>query len=124
MRSALAEWREEYPLAEAPAWESMTLLRPLGDTWVSVYALGQLAGVAISKGQFVRAARLLGATEQQRDTTGATILFASDRALHDRRLAILRKALPATDFASAWAAGQRLTLPQALAEADDTAASG
>ena len=122
MRSALAEWRSDDALAEALVREGMALLRPLGDTWVSVYALGQFAGVAIGRGDYLRAARLLGATEQLRDTTGTTILFASDRALHERRNATLRAVLSEAEFSAAWAAGQRLTLPQALAEAEELTA--
>jgi predicted ATPase/transcriptional regulator with XRE-family HTH domain len=64
----------------------------------------------------VRAARLWGAAEGLRQTIGCRRAPAA-RATDERALAVARSQLGDEAFAAAWAAGEALTLEEALAEA-------
>jgi hypothetical protein len=73
--------------------------------------------VAVStQAQPERAARLLGAVDALREMIGYR-LAAAERTDYDRDVAAIRAQLDAATFAAAWAAGQALTLEQAIAEA-------
>jgi tetratricopeptide (TPR) repeat protein len=79
-------------------------------------AIEGLAGVAGAQGQLERAARLFGAAEVLRESTG-TPLPPAYRAAYERDVTAIRAQLDDDVFAAAWAAGQALTLEQAIAEA-------
>jgi hypothetical protein len=75
-----------------------------------------VAGLAVAQGRAGPAARLFGAVEGLR----ATIGYSMRQRLRDdyeRDLATTRAALGEAVFAAAWAAGQALTLDEAVAEA-------
>jgi non-specific serine/threonine protein kinase len=96
--------------------ESLALFRDLGNRWGIALCVGGLAAVAGAQGQPERAARLLGAEEALRETIGEP-LFQTIRADHERMVAIVRAALSADVFVTAWASGRAMTLEQAIAYA-------
>jgi DNA-binding CsgD family transcriptional regulator len=78
--------------------------------------LAALAGAAAAAGKLERAARLSGAAAARFRATGC--LSEPDEAVDDARyLAALRARLAAAPFDRAWAAGQTMTLEQAVAYA-------
>jgi hypothetical protein len=72
------------------------------------------ASVAGGAGRPEQAARLFGAAEALRDLTN-TPRPPADVADYDRTLAALRAALGEEAFAAAWAAGQAMSLDEAVA---------
>src|SRR4029079_4150792 len=82
---------------------------------VGVEYLGYVADAA---GRPERAARLWGTAETLREASGL-IMDAFERDTHERALASARAALGEEAFAAAWAAGQALTLEQAIVYALD-----
>jgi hypothetical protein len=82
---------------------------------IAVHLVG-LAGIAIEQGQPTQGARLLGATEailQEFETQ----FFGADRADRDHIIATARAQLDESTFDTAWAAGQALSLDEAIGEA-------
>jgi tetratricopeptide (TPR) repeat protein len=75
-----------------------------------------LAVVATAQGQHTHAAELLGAAESVKAPAGV-LVPPTERPAHDRALATLRDQMSADAFASAWAAGQAMTLEQAVTRA-------
>jgi tetratricopeptide (TPR) repeat protein len=104
--------------ATASFKEAIAVYAELEDHFGVMRCLVGLAGVAAARRQPERAARLLGAAEV---VSGATNLKMDriERAEHDRYIAAARSLIDEASFAAAWAAGQALTLEQALAEALD-----
>ena len=103
--------------------ESLTLLRELGDRWLTAFALEQSGGLAAARaaglvnaqpGDF-QAARLFGAAEALRETLAAPRLTRY-RDHYQRGVAAARTQFDGATFAAAWAAGRALTLEQAIAE--------
>jgi tetratricopeptide (TPR) repeat protein len=82
----------------------------------SVDILEAFAGLAVGEGQYVRAARLLGAAEVLRRTNDVSMPPSAGPA-YQQDIATVRAQLDDASFAAAWAAGQALTLEQAIAEA-------
>jgi predicted ATPase/transcriptional regulator with XRE-family HTH domain len=114
MQAALAEGRGDNARIAALSLESLTLLAALRDRWSVAYTLTRLGGVAAAHGQPARAAQLFGAADALRETTGATIQFASDRDLYERHVALARAGLDAPDFAAAWGTGRAMSLGRAI----------
>ena len=102
----------------AQAWShfahSLAYYRELGDKAGIAAALAGLAGVVGMQGQWERAAQLFGAARALRDASGAPII-APDLHHYERNVAAVHARLGETAFASAWEAGRRLPLAQALA---------
>jgi hypothetical protein len=96
--------------------EGLRLGRELGNQTGSMMAVAGLAGVAAAQGQAQRAGRLFGAVDAL-FPAGGLLLDGSDRAAFGRRNAAARARLDETAFAAGWAAGQAMTLDQAIAEA-------
>jgi predicted ATPase/class 3 adenylate cyclase len=96
--------------------DGLILQQQVRNDLVIIESLGAVAGVAVGQGRAVRAARLLAAVEALRATTG-TQRQSSVRAAYERDVAAARGQLGEPAFAAAWAAGQQLTLEEALAEA-------
>jgi tetratricopeptide (TPR) repeat protein len=103
--------------------ESLPLSRELDDWWGMTECIEGLAWTACSQGQatddaprFARAARLLGAAVALRESTGNPMPPAY-RAVNDRTTAAIRAHLDEATFAAAWAAGQTMTLDEAVAYA-------
>ncbi len=102
--------------------ESLTLYMELGVRWGVAYALEGLATVSASAaaGQLARAARLFGAATALRASLGMP-RPPSERARYDRTIAGVQAALGQAAFRTAFAAGQSLSLDEAVREALDGA---
>ncbi|HEV2121938.1 MAG TPA: tetratricopeptide repeat protein, partial [Chloroflexota bacterium] len=96
--------------------ESLALSHRTSDKAAVVECLEGMAGAVLGLGDAERAARLGGATDAQRATMGICVP-PMDRARHERMKTGARDVLGHAAFTAAWAAGQALTLEQAVAEA-------
>ncbi|MBA3305442.1 MAG: hypothetical protein H0U25_05905, partial [Thermoleophilaceae bacterium] len=96
--------------------ECLVLLGERGDLRVVGDALEGAALAAAAWHQPERAARLLGAAEVLREQFGGTFVLPTDRAAHERALAVVRAAIGEQGLRDALAAGRRLTLASATAE--------
>jgi hypothetical protein len=112
-RAGLALKRGDPRQASGFLLETETLCRRLRWEIGLVYCLVGLGTVAALQEQSERAIRLFGAVEALCNNSGHHMQPA-DRALYDGHLALARARLDATAGAAAWAAGQALTLDQAL----------
>lgn len=95
------------------AW-AITVLKELGNSWGIFYLLEAFGQLALAEGEMVRATRLLGAAERLGESIG-TVLIPAEQAEHERSVAIARAGLGESAFAAAWAAGQAMTLDEAIA---------
>ena len=104
--------------ATARQWLSagLRLSRELGARIMIAWCLAGLGSVAALEEEPERAARLWGAAEHLRVTLGCRSAPAA-RATYERLLAQARAQLGEDAFAAAWAAGEALSLEQAIAEA-------
>jgi hypothetical protein len=89
----------------------------LADREGIAYGLAGLAGMSLDSGQTEAAARLLGCAAAMTTASGA-VLEPSEQAAADRVAAAAREALGAAAFDVAWAAGEALTLDEAIAAAE------
>jgi len=95
--------------------ESINGARIVKDRRMELGAVVGLAGVALAVGDSVRAARLLGAAEAARDSTGVGSI---SHVLHSTRIVDeVRSSLDPAAFAAAWADGQRRTVDETVAAA-------
>jgi predicted ATPase/DNA-binding SARP family transcriptional activator len=118
----VAHERGDNARAEALYLESLALYQEMGTADGVAPCLEALAEAAHARGQPRRAARLWGAAAALRAALGAP-LPSSARPAHDRSVAATRAALGEAAFAAAWAAGQTLSVEQAIAEAPTAAPS-
>jgi hypothetical protein len=95
---------------------SLAQMHELGDHWGISHCLRGLAGVAAAQRQPLHAARLFGATEALLNTTGMR-LEPFEQSEHDHHIAVARAQIDEATFEAAWAAGARLSLDQAIDEA-------
>ena len=98
--------------AEDLVREAVGLLAPLRDAWGLVLCLTHLANVACGRGDWTRAACLLGIVDGLRARTGSE-LMPPDQHQHDLDVAATRKALGEKAFEAVWASGRALSLDQA-----------
>jgi tetratricopeptide (TPR) repeat protein len=103
----------EAALAAGHLQHSLALFRELGDRSGVSWCLAGLAGVAVLDEEPERGARLWGASEALRQTTGCRPAPAA-RATHERLMAAAREQLGNAAFDAAWAEGEKLTLEQAI----------
>jgi predicted ATPase/transcriptional regulator with XRE-family HTH domain len=96
--------------------ESLADYQTGGSPRSAAYALEGIALVYSAQGQPEQTARLFGAAAALRATLGIP-LTAPNHLQYDPALATTRAALGEESFALAWAAGQALSLEQAIAEA-------
>ncbi len=96
--------------------EALEFWQQLGDQRGIAETLEGLAGVATLQARPEVAARLAGAAAGWRGAAGAPLSPTDQRAL-DRDIAAARSRLGREAFGAEWAAGERLALPQAVAEA-------
>jgi predicted ATPase len=96
--------------------ESLRLSWEVGERLSVVTSLEGLAGLAAAERQPERVAHLFGAAEALRQAIGA-LRPPLDRAAYDQLTAAVRAALGEDAFAAAWAAGQAMSLEEALNEA-------
>lgn len=96
--------------------ESLSLYRELQDRLGVARCLEGMAEIAGTCGDAGRAGRLCGAAAALRAAIGVQ-LPVGRRANVERTTAVARAALGEADFTAAWAAGQAMSLEQAIAEA-------
>lgn len=96
--------------------QSVTRYRAASNTLGIAECIESLALIAHMQGQWERAARLLSAAATLREAIGAPLPLV-DRAAIEDATAPTRAALGVASFAAAWAAGQTMSLEQAIAEA-------
>jgi Tfp pilus assembly protein PilF len=100
--------------------EALRIGRTRDIPWLVSMDLEGLAGVAIGRGQAELAARLFGAADAIRASSGTPVRpMLTER--HDRDLAAAKAALGHERFARAWEQGQAMSLEQVIAEADASA---
>jgi predicted ATPase/DNA-binding SARP family transcriptional activator len=96
--------------------EALILQQKQGHTAQIAESLEACARMAVAQGRAAWAARVLGAVEMLRTLISAS-LSPSERVVYQRSIAAARAQLEDATFAAAWAAGQAMTLEQAIAEA-------
>ncbi len=119
--------QNDWQQATARFAESLALWRDLGETDGMATCLAGLAEVATAAGQLARAARLLAATLALLEASNARLEETfwdplagypiTGQAVIERHVADMRAAMGASAFEAAWAAGQALTLEQAVVDA-------
>ena len=96
--------------------ESLALFQRQGNKGGIVCCLFEFASAAAAQQQLERAARLFGAAEALKEVLSIN-LGSSRCADYERALVSVRAQLNEATFDVAWAAGQTLTLEQAIVEA-------
>jgi hypothetical protein len=110
----------EHDQARKELAESVRIRHDLGDHPGLAAGLNALASVALARGQSERATRLLAAATALRQFSGAP-RPADDQQHHERMVTQLHETLPVVVFDAASAAGQAMTLDQAITYAlEDT----
>jgi hypothetical protein len=112
----LASDRGDDAAAYAFHAEGLALARELADQAAIAASLAGLARIADARGCPERAARLFGAAAVLRSTTSSVLDPADSDAL-ERHVAAVRAELSVEAFAAAWAAGEALSLDEAIVEA-------
>jgi hypothetical protein len=116
----LAQQHGDAVQASALLGESLRLAHAQNDSVLMALDLAALAGICPVP---ERAARLAGAAAATLESVrGYERLWPIDRSSYDRTLQSVRNRLEPPVLARAWAAGQAMTLEQAIAEAVDDAA--
>lgn len=93
--------------------EGLAAAKELGDAYYRISLVEAFAALAAAEGQFVRAARLLAATDAHRKAEGIPLAFAH-RSDYDRPVATIRAGLNEEAFEAAWAEGRAMTLEEAI----------
>ena len=104
---------DDHDLATQLLKESLALNRELGEKHFIAHCFEGLAGVAVTRGESERGARLLGASERIRKAIAAP-LRPSERAEVDGYMASMRAELEEEAFAAAWAEGGKMTIEEAI----------
>jgi predicted ATPase/DNA-binding XRE family transcriptional regulator len=108
--------RGEVDQARAIFTESLTFGREHGDQFNTLACLRGIAALAVAAGEPIRAARLLAAADELFAATGAT-RWPAERLGGPVTGESLRGSLCQEAFATAWAAGRKLSLSQVIEEA-------
>jgi tetratricopeptide (TPR) repeat protein len=114
-QSLAALYERDYARAAALSRECLTLYRTAGEVFGIGRYLPILAGVISGQGEPERAARLFGAAAALRERLGVQLPLAM-RSAHDRAIAAVHGTLGDADFTAAWAAGQALSMDEAVDE--------
>jgi non-specific serine/threonine protein kinase len=93
--------------------ESLGIFGDLNDRWGIAYALLNLAYVALDRGHVDRAGRLLGAAEAMREAINAP-LPPAELEDHERAVASARMRVGSSRLSTAWSAGRRMSLEEAI----------
>ncbi len=109
----IAQDKSDYERATTLFQERLVLSRHIGHKRRIVECLEELARVAEAQGYFMRALQLFGATDTLLTPISARVL-ADDRTGSGRNVAAIRTQLPAEVFTATWAAGQAMTMEQAI----------
>jgi len=106
----------DFPAAQAGYARAILDWKDLGNRGAIANQLESFAFIARAQAHLERAARLLGAAQALREVAGAPML-EYERLEYEREVMALRAAWEPARLDEAWAAGQALTLDQAVAEA-------
>jgi non-specific serine/threonine protein kinase len=113
----------EFELAKNLIKQGLTLFRQLGTGYGLATVLGSLAGPVAALGKPRRAAILLGAADTHLESIGLDQQPADQPEIR-LFLELVRRALSEEEFRSAWQAGRRMTIQEAvsyaLSEEDDS----
>jgi len=112
----VAYHQSEPELAARLIKQGLALFRELGTTYGRATALGSLAGPMAALGQHRRAALLLGASAAQMELIGVDQQPADQPEIRLFRESVSR-ALSEDDFQTAWQAGRRMTIQEAVSYA-------
>ena len=104
----------DYATAQACYEESLVIAIEIDDQRVIPLSLEGVAAVVAAQGVLVWAARLWGAADILRETTGRP-LQSRERARYEQAVTDTRTQLGEKDFAAAWTQGRMMTPAQALA---------
>ena len=113
---SLAKRQGDAQEAMARLAESLVGFREIGQRIGIAACLESMAGVAGATGRPMRAVRLFGAAAAIRDRIGHPP-YPEEQIEYARRWGEVRAQLDTETFAAAWAAGQAMTIEQAIAEA-------
>lgn len=102
--------------ADLAAREAMSVARDIGKTHYTMVALQHLGSVAARRGAFVRAARLLGASNARYREFGIAREF-TEQSLYDRTIDEVRVALGEDDLRARLDEGAALSVARAVDEA-------
>jgi tetratricopeptide (TPR) repeat protein len=92
--------------------ESLEYAQALVDKELAIWCFGELAVLALSRGDADRAVKLMGAIDKLREETGHAAQ-SEERRMNEQ----LRDALSSMDFAAGLLAGREMTFEQAVAYA-------
>jgi len=112
----LARQHEDYPRAVEYFQQGLALAVETDNTWTIAAQLSGLAGVAVARGKFKRAARMFGADQALRKALNVNVMPGLS-ADHEQTLADVRAQLSEAEFKAAWAEGYAMSLEQAVAYA-------
>lgn len=99
--------------AEALVRETLEITERIGDAFTKPFAISGLAAIATERGQFERAAILVGAAESMMETQHMA-WPPDERPHYERMLAVLPKAMGSAEFERARMAGQLMTPSEAV----------
>jgi DNA-binding CsgD family transcriptional regulator len=94
----------------------------LGDAWLMQFSLFAAGSRATAIGMCAQAVRLLSAMVQLGRQTGTAVPFGYEEE-YGRELDRARECLGEIEFATAWAAGESMSMDAVVAEADDVLAA-
>ncbi len=106
----------DFELAQDLIKQGLTLFRQLGTGYGLATVLGSLAGPVAALGRPRRAAQLLGAADTHLESIGIDQQPADQPEIR-LFLEAVRRGLSEDDFQSAWQAGQRMTIQEAVSYA-------
>jgi non-specific serine/threonine protein kinase len=115
----IARTRGDLVQAAGHFHESLKLSRELADMHSLAQSLTGLARIIAAGGEQQIATRLFASVESLRKAADLTLPLA-ERPRYDQELDALKSTLGEADFARAWAAGQRMTVEQAVDLAQST----
>jgi predicted ATPase/DNA-binding SARP family transcriptional activator len=97
---------------------ALRLLDPELDAyeWIFIDGIAGFSSIAVAAGDHRMAARLSAAAEAWRDRDGIALL-PWEQSVHERTIEAVRAALPPGEILAARAAGAKLSVPEAVAEA-------
>jgi predicted ATPase/serine/threonine protein kinase len=116
---AVAYSAGDYNVARSHFAEALVTAQELGDKITIAFSLDGFAALTAKQGKLESAARLAGAAEHLRESTGYEIEPAS-RLFCDEYLAELRVALSETDFANFYEQGSKIKLDEAIKLVSDS----
>jgi len=103
----------DYAQAHKHYRRAAILLKGMCNTWGLIYLLESFACLAAAEAQWKRAARLFGAVEQLRKTSGVSIV-PSEGVEIEKAVASTHRELGERVFAEEWSAGRSFTLDEAI----------